>query len=138
MSKNGSNGVEKKPNQDLICDEDDVDETFDRSLLKEAQRIVEEIKFGVARAELSSVLESNDSIAYINIRTLENDDYCVELSSSGYMIVGREFDRVDDDESVDKRFETCEALMHQISPAFVKKFNISVAERLNSIDPTTS
>lgn len=127
-------------NKDLICDDvEDADEIFDRSLLKEAQRVVEELKFGVDTAVVSTELEGNESLAYMNIRTLEKEDYCVELTASGYMIVSRKFDTVDEeirDENVrnaKNRFETCEALMHQISPAFVKKFNTSVAERLNSI-----
>ena len=127
-------------NKDLICDDvEDADEIFDRSLLKEAQRVVEELKFGVDTAAVSTELEGNESLAYMNIRTLEKEDYCVELTASGYMIVSRKFDTVDEEireenvRNVKNRFETCEALMHQISPAFVKKFNTSVAERLNSI-----
>lgn len=136
---NGTKTTEKEVKNDLVCDDvDDADEIFDRSLLKEAQRIVEEIKFGVDASSVSSVLESNESIAYMNIRTLEKEEFCVELTASGYMIVARAFDTIDEnvrDENLRlvNRFETCEALMHQISPAFVKKFNTSVAERLNSI-----
>lgn len=130
-----------KRNKDLVCDDDDADEEiFDRSLSKEAQRVVNEIGFGVDTANVSEVLESSESLAYVNIRTLEKEDFCVELSASGYMIVSRgSFDRVDEklrDENLKSdngRYETCEALMHQISPAFVKKFNMSVAERLNHI-----
>lgn len=126
-------------NKDLLCDDvDDSDEIYDRSLYKEAQRIIEEIRFGVDEAAVSEILEHTDAIAYMNMRTLEKDEYCVELSGSGYMIVAHSFDKIDEkvrDENLSsmKRYETCEALMHQISPAFVKKFNMSVAERLNLI-----
>lgn len=123
---------------DLVCDNDDEIEIYDRSLSKEAQRVVEEIKFGVEHAAVSDVLENSDSIAYMNIRTLEKEDWCVELTASGYLIVAKAFDVVDDELKEENlknvnRYETCEALMHQISAMFVKKFNTSVAERLNLI-----
>ena len=119
----------------LVCDNDEEFEVYDRSLSKEAQRVVEEIKFGVKFAGIATILENSDSIAYINIRTLEDEDWCVELTASGYLIVAKAFDIVDDELKEENlknvnRYETCEALMHQISPMFVKKFNTSVAERL--------
>lgn len=135
MSSN-NNGLH---NNDLVCDEDDEETTtYDRSLSKEAERVVKELGFGVMRAEVSSVLESTDSIAYMNIRTLEKDDWCVELNANGYLIVAQKFDTIDTqikeaNLTNKKLYETYEALMHQLSPMFVKKFNTSVAEKLQSI-----
>lgn len=126
---------------DLRTENDEInsdDEHYDRSLAHEAQRVVEEIKFGVDQAEVSKVLENSESLAYINLKTKEQESFCVELSINGYMIVSRKYDTVDN-ELKDKnlrninKFETVEALMHQISPLFVKKFNDSVVEKLKQI-----
>jgi len=131
MSNNQSNGK-------LEYGDEQADEQFDRSLAKEAERVVTEIKYGVEQASVSSKLETNDLLAYINIRTLEHEDWCVELTNSGYMVVSRHFDTIDaalKEENTNKvnKYETFEALMHKISPLFVKKFNDSVAEKLAHI-----
>ena len=75
-------------------DSDDEDQ-YDQSMVKEGERVVAEITFGVEYVSLSKELENSDSISHINIRTLEKEDYCVELSSSGYVIVGKQFDTID-------------------------------------------
>jgi hypothetical protein len=114
-------------------------EHYDRSLVNEAHRVVVDIAFGVERAEVSTQLPSSITIAYINVRTLEKSDYCVEITSSGYTIVARRFDFIDeelareDTQSDVLRFESYEPLMHHISPLFVQKFNDLVAARLSQI-----
>jgi hypothetical protein len=114
-------------------------EQYDRSLVNEAHRVVADIAFGVERAEVSTKLPSSVTIAYINVRTLEKSDYCVEITSSGYTIVARRFDFIDeelageDPQSDVLRFESYEPLMHHISPLFVQKFNDLVAARLSQI-----
>ena len=49
--------------------DDEELEQYDRSLSKEAQRVVQEIKFGVDFVEVSTQLENNEAIAYLNIRS---------------------------------------------------------------------
>lgn len=118
--------------------DDDELEQYDRSLSKEAQRVVQEIKFGVDFVEVSTQLENNEAIAYLNIRTLEKEFWCVELTASGYLAVANKFDYIDQDlkeknlEELNK-YETIEALMNSISPLFIEKFNSSVAERLEKL-----
>jgi hypothetical protein len=72
-----------------------------------------------------------------SIKTLENVDWCVQLTSEGYSIVSNEFDKINLD-SVEKtmhlhNFETCEALMGKISPLYVEKFNDLVAQKLKQL-----
>jgi hypothetical protein len=126
---------------DLRTDNNEInsdDEHYDRSLAHEAQRVVDEIKFGVDEAEVSKVLENSDSLAFINLKTKEHETFCVELSINGYMIVSRKYDTIDN-ELRDKnlkhflKYETVEALMHQTSPLFVKIFNETVVEKLKQI-----
>jgi hypothetical protein len=118
-------------------DDEDI-EQYDRSLSKEAQRVVQEIKFGVDFVEVSTQLENNETIAFLNIRTLEKEYWCVELTASGYLAVSNKFDFIDQDlkeknlEQMNK-YETIEALMNSISPLFIEKFNCSVAERLEKL-----
>jgi hypothetical protein len=115
-------------------DDEDL-EQYDRSLSKEAQRVVQEINFGVDFVEVSAQLENNEAIAYLNIRTLEKEYWCIELTASGYLVVANSFDFIDQElkeknlERLNK-FETIEALMNSISPLFIEKFNSSVADRL--------
>jgi hypothetical protein len=132
---NGNSHGEKLdyPNNDNVSEEN-----YDRSLCNEAERVVKEISFGVKCGSVSDKLERSDSLAYINIRTLEDETWCVELTTSGYMIVSNEFDTIDENMRAKNlnnvyRFETFEALMHTISPLFVKRFNDSVAAKLEQL-----
>jgi len=117
----------------------DEEDQYDRSLSKEAEKAIEQIEYGVTRAEISDKLPKSDSIAYINIHTLEDEKWCVELSITGYLVVSNRFDCIDDDVKNENtknffKFETIETLLHQISPLFVKTFNDSVIERLNKLN----
>jgi hypothetical protein len=119
--------------------DDEDHEHYDRSLTNEAGRVLDEIRYGVELAEISDKLEKTESVAYINLRTLEKKDYCVELSTTGFRIVSYEFDTIDSKLNENSilntiRFESYESLMNQISPLFVKKFNDLVAERLNLLE----
>jgi hypothetical protein len=118
-----------------IAEPEDL-EHYDRSLSKEAHRVCEDIKFGVELAEVSSQLESSESIAYINLRTFEKSEFCVEITASGYQVVADKFDTIEPEfrlAGVEACFESYESLMHTISPLFVQKFNDSVAARLNAL-----
>ena len=128
------NGKEPLNTAGLCGDE----EQYDRSLLKEAQRVCQEIAFGVQSANVSDQLDKSDALAYINLRTLEQEDWCVELTASGYLVVAKKFDTIDDvvkQENLDNltTYETVEALMNHLSPLFVKKYNDSVAEKLKNL-----
>ena len=111
------------------------EEQHDRSLSKEAERAVEQIRFGVKAAAVSQQLESSNMIAHINLETLESEVLCIELTVSGYLIVGNSFDTLDADvkeESLKKlkSFESIDALMLHVSPLYMKRFNKLVSERL--------
>lgn len=111
---------------------DSEEENKDRSLVNEARRVVNEIRFGVSEVDVSQRLANDDSIAFINIKTLENEEWCIELTASGYAIVSNRFDSIDDAND-NECFETVEALMNRISPKYMKIFNESVAERLKQL-----
>ena len=116
----------------------DDEDQYDRSLSKEAENAIKQIKYGVEYAGISNKLENSDLMAYINLRTFEKETWCIELSITGYMVVSKEFDRIDlalkeQNTNIFFKFETIESLLHQISPLFVKKFNDLIIERLQEL-----
>ena len=123
-------------NIDLSKEEDD--EKFDRSMANEAQRAIDQIKFGVDDAYVSQKLEGTEAVAYLNIRTLEKAEWCIQLSVAGYLIVAVKFDSIDSElRNKNIKFfnktESIDALMLQISPMYIDKFNSSLAEKLTGL-----
>ena len=58
-----------------------------RPMLKnEAEGAIEEIRFAVLFAALSQKLSCSEDVVYLNITTLENHSYCVELSYKGFKV----------------------------------------------------
>ena len=113
----------------------DDEPTPNRSLAKEAHRVADEIKFGTEQAYVSSKLVSSESIAFINIKTLEKEEWCIQLTGSGYAVVGNLFDSITNDsaDNHEETYETVEALMNRISPKYMTLFNESVALKLKQL-----
>lgn len=114
---------------------------FDRSISREALKAIKQITFGVIKAEVSEKLPNNDDTSYINIRTLENEDFCIELTNSSYTVVSHEFDTINPEVVKDSKcldtfmcFETVDSLMNRISPLYTKRFNEELARKLNLIE----
>jgi hypothetical protein len=113
----------------------DCDEYF-HSLSKEAEKAVDFIKFGVNQVFVSKKLQKSETLAYLNLKTLENKTYCVRLTINGYQIVSYEFDVIDEtlDEDDLLSSESIDALLNSISPLFVKKFSESLVEKLKCLE----
>jgi L-rhamnose isomerase len=114
---------------------------FDRSISREALKAINQISFAVIRAQISEKLPNNDTTSYINLQTLENEIFCIELTNSSYTVVSHEFDTVNSDVVSSSKcldtfmcFETIDALMHKISPLYTKRFNEELARKLNLIE----
>lgn len=114
---------------------------FDRSISREALKAIKQISFAVIKAEVSDKLPNNDDTSYINIRTLENEVYCIELTNSSYTVVSHEFDVINPDVVAKSKcldtfmcFETIDALMNSISPMYTKRFNEELARKLDLIE----
>ncbi|CAF2979288.1 unnamed protein product [Rotaria sp. Silwood2] len=63
--------------------------------LAEGQLAIDDIADGiVANKDISKCLNNpiDISIAYMNIKSKSNKEYCIELSQKGYQIVGYHFD----------------------------------------------
>lgn len=72
-------------------DETDGFSSADEKLCSvEATAAVKEVAFGVKHiAVASNTLPFSDSIAYINITTLEDEKMCVEVSAKGFCPVAK-------------------------------------------------
>ena len=109
------------------------------TLEMEAERFCLDISYGVKYVKISDKLEKNSSVVHINISTLENENWCIELNNHGFIIVSNSFDSIDNTPEPNyisnkkKKFETIESLMFTISPMFSQKFNEMVSKKLNEM-----
>ncbi|CAF1521403.1 unnamed protein product [Rotaria sp. Silwood1] len=99
--------------------------------LAEGQLAIDDVGDGiVAKKELSKRLnnKNNMSIAYINIKTKSNKEYCIELSQKGYQIVGYHFDHNNQPSNI--YYESLQALLTNESQSYVDNFAHSLQEKL--------
>lgn len=54
----------------------------------EANAAVKETAFGVRDIRIAEALPFNESLAYLNLTTLEGEKLCIEISASGFRPVG--------------------------------------------------
>jgi len=99
--------------------------------LAEAQLAIDDVGDGiVAEKQLSKHLNNpnNISIAYINIKSNSNKEFCIELSGKGYRIVGNHFD--DNSQPSIIYYESLQALLTNESKSYVKSFAESLQQKL--------
>ncbi|XP_001959226.3 protein GSKIP homolog [Drosophila ananassae] len=90
---------------------------------RDAERMVTECHDFADHIMVAEFLPFNERVAYINIRTLEQVVYCVELSHCGYRIVSYNFDDVADDvEACDTIYPSAHQLFAGISPLYAEEF----------------
>ncbi|RNA36546.1 GSK3-beta interaction [Brachionus plicatilis] len=118
----------------------DNQENQAQSMANEAEQFATEISYGVKYVKVSDKLEKSNTVAHINITTLENENWCIELNTQGFLIVSNELDTIDNSTKLNNilnktnLFETIESLMFNISPLFCKKFNQMVSDKLSKIN----
>lgn len=101
------------------------------NFLGEAQLALNDLGDGiVAEKHLSKRLNnpSNPSTAYINIKTKENKEFCIELTQRGYRLVGRHFD--EKNQPCVNYYESLQALLTNESKSYVDSFAQSLQEKL--------
>ncbi|XP_011196753.1 GSK3-beta interaction protein [Zeugodacus cucurbitae] len=119
-----------------ILDYDNDDEVINWE--EEAAAIIKDVNPHVALIEISRQLPSNESKVYLNVRTIEGQDYCVQVSSIGFRVVGNAFNSIDDgkeeiNEEEDVVYETPYALLDKISPSYVESFGNQLCKQLLSV-----
>ncbi|CAH0546833.1 unnamed protein product [Brassicogethes aeneus] len=97
----------------------------------EAQHVINDIKQHVSSISISTEKPSSNQQIYLNIKTLENKDFCVELSSLGFKIVGECFDN--DNIETTQYYETPYSLLLSISDEYKHSFGNELIDKLSDI-----
>ncbi|XP_044750146.1 GSK3B-interacting protein [Coccinella septempunctata] len=94
----------------------------------EAQSVIGDIGNHVKFVAISETLLNTNNKIFLNLETLENRTFCIELSASGFRIVGNAFNQNNLDES--EYYETPYSLLNRISPMFSASFRDELLEKL--------
>lgn len=99
---------------------------------EEADSVISDITSHVSNAAISEHLQSDNQKVYLNLTTLEQSRYCVELSACGFRVVGNAFD----DASLDGKeyYETPYSLLSAISPTFSNSFGNALLKKLQALE----
>jgi len=106
---------------------------------EEAKAVIYDVKDQVKDINISEKLEGTNTCIYLNITTVEDLKFTVELSPQGFVVVAKD---VHDTISVDiseensdnlTYFETPYSLLHSVSPGYQEAFGKSLASQLRKI-----
>ncbi|TPP65780.1 GSK3-beta interaction protein [Fasciola gigantica] len=107
----------------------------------EAKAAISEVAFGVKEIQMASdALPCTDSLAYLNLTTLEGESMCVEISVKGFYPVGRRYNQTEPDpkennnDEVPEYYETVYALLSARSRLFRDQFSKRLSDRLRELD----
>lgn len=98
---------------------------------QEAEAVINDVKTHVNYIKVSEKLESSDYNIYLNIITIENQRFTVQLSNQGFRIVGHNFD--ENNINSDTFYETPYSLLNEISKEFRQSFANSLQNQLNNL-----
>jgi len=99
--------------------------------VSEAKDHIRDISNHVKHAAVSAKLSSSNSGVYLNITTLEENDFCVHLSAGGLKVVGNSFDDTSlDDQPNGQYFETIHALLDKTSSKYRESFGNELQKKL--------
>lgn len=97
--------------------------------IAEAKSVIESERSLLNFIDISSMIVSNG--VYLNIETLENQQFCVLLNNQGFRVVAKVFDQ---DTNISQTcYETHFALLSNISKGYSQRFNELVFIKLNDI-----
>ncbi|XP_028982344.1 GSK3-beta interaction protein [Diachasma alloeum] len=97
----------------------------------EAEAIINDIRSHVKDIRISEALTSTNSSIYLNVTTLENLKFCIEVSPEGFKITGNEHNALANTES--EVYETPYSLLDSISPMYRESFGNSLMAKLNKL-----
>ncbi|CAH2106795.1 unnamed protein product [Euphydryas editha] len=96
----------------------------------EAEAAINDIRKHVKSAQVSPKLKSTNQKIFINLTTLENFEYCVEMSASGFRVVGRKYDDTTLSTIENMNYETPYALLNSISQKYRESFGGELMNKL--------
>lgn len=104
----------------------------DINWLEEAEAVIADINPFVEEISISSRQPDTDSMVLLNLKTYENEKFCVRLCASGFGVIGSDYDS----ESINeiKWFETPYAMLSEISKSYVNRFQHSLLEKLKHLE----
>ena len=97
---------------------------------EEAAGIIRDVQDHVNFISVSRILKSKNYEIFLNIKTIENNAYCIRVSTVGFEIVGYEFDKYDKSNYSTETYETPYALLTAISPGYIQSFGNKLSEKL--------
>ncbi|KRZ07931.1 GSK3-beta interaction protein [Trichinella zimbabwensis] len=107
------------------------------SLELEAIAAVHELHFAVKDIAVSDLLPRTSELIFLNITTLEEQAYCIELTLKGWRVASMRHDCMNGDfsnlELHTRYFETVYALMDTISVCYRKRFTDLLSLRLRQL-----
>ncbi|EFN83206.1 GSK3-beta interaction protein [Harpegnathos saltator] len=108
---------------------DNVDGVLDEEQWQlEAQAVINDVKTHVRNIKVSERLINTNKVIYLNLTTLEGLRLCIELSASGFTIVGNRHD--DTSNMGNEHFETPYSLLEYVSPRYRESFGLSLLNKL--------
>ncbi|CAF1594117.1 unnamed protein product [Didymodactylos carnosus] len=101
------------------------------NFIEEAKLAIGDIGSCVQSSSLSTKLNdyNQSSIVYLNIRSTDNKEYCLELSKHGYRVVGKNFD--DNKCPSPTYYESLQALFTQKNQSYIQSFADNLRAKLN-------
>ncbi|XP_033101862.1 GSK3-beta interaction protein-like [Anneissia japonica] len=108
------------------------DENCIKLMAVEAEAALQDIRFAVDSVAVSTKLPSRQDIVYMNIKTKEAEQLCVELSVSGYRIVGDHYDCISKT-PLTQYYETIYALLDNRSPGYRLSFGEALVGKLQDL-----
>ncbi|XP_037293699.1 GSK3B-interacting protein isoform X2 [Manduca sexta] len=102
---------------------------------QEAEAAINDIRKHVKFAAISPRLRSSNQCVFINITTLEESHYCVEMSALGFRIVGNQYN---DNTLTSDIYETPYAMLDTISVKFRESFGKELINKLADLANTRS
>ncbi|CAG9093270.1 hypothetical protein JYU34_013058 [Plutella xylostella] len=97
---------------------------------QEAEAAINDIRKHVKKASISAALPNTNQHIYINLTTLENTDYCIQMSASGFKVVGKNHDDTSQSSAEHTNYETPYALLNNISQGYRESFGGELMNKL--------
>lgn len=96
----------------------------------EASAVINDVKSHVQQISISN-LDGTDQFIFLNLTTLEGQDYCIQMSQMGFSITGMVYDSSTIEASV--FFDTPYALLDSISPKYRESFAQKLIDSLTAL-----
>uniref|UniRef100_A0A183F6F5 DUF727 domain-containing protein n=1 Tax=Heligmosomoides polygyrus TaxID=6339 RepID=A0A183F6F5_HELPZ len=110
----------------------------DSSLELEAIAAVHELSFAVASISVSEMLPRTSELIFVNVTTVEEQPYCLELTHKGWRITSLRSDCMIGDftrlELFTRYYDSLYSLMDTISPGYRERFSEKLALRLKMLE----